>query len=328
MTGLRYVYAVCRPFDAALQSQLTGVAGDPPRLLHHHGLVAVVSHVPEADFAEEPLRAHLEDLDWLAATARAHQQVVDALTVVTTPLPLRLATVFRDDSGVRVMMEQREDDFRRTLDRLAGRVEWGVKVFVEAPDRGPDAQAAAQPARPASGRDYLRQRSMRTRAHEDLWSRAEEFATRLHETLSARADAARLHAPQDPRLSGAAGRNVLNAAYLVPRNSSEEFVEIVDRTKDDAPEFGWNSPGRGRPIPSPARRGPERKPETRTRGRARDGRRTPGDRPGRPARPAAGRRCGHHGDITLRIADVDLVRIDLNALISSVNRDVPSPWGD
>ncbi|MCW5251911.1 MULTISPECIES: gas vesicle protein [unclassified Streptomyces] len=34
------------------------------------------------------------------------------------------------------------------------------------------------------------------------------------------------------------------------------------------------------------------------------------------------------GDLTLRIADVDLVRIDLNALISSVNRDVPAPWGE
>ncbi|MET8448965.1 gas vesicle protein [Streptomyces sp. NPDC005209] len=32
------------------------------------------------------------------------------------------------------------------------------------------------------------------------------------------------------------------------------------------------------------------------------------------------------GDITLRIADVDLVRIDLNALISSVGRRMPAPW--
>ncbi|WP_399891779.1 gas vesicle protein [Streptomyces sp. BBFR51] len=34
------------------------------------------------------------------------------------------------------------------------------------------------------------------------------------------------------------------------------------------------------------------------------------------------------GDVTLRIADVDLVRIDLNAMISSVNRNVPSPFED
>ncbi|MFG3002717.1 GvpL/GvpF family gas vesicle protein [Streptomyces calvus] len=233
MTGLRYVYAVCRPFGTPLQAQLTGVGGDPPRLLPHHDLVAVVSHVPEADFAEEPLRAHLEDLDWLTAVARAHQGVIDALTTVTTPLPLRLGTVFRDDSGVRTMIEAREESFRRTLDRLEGRVEWGVKVYVES---APEERAPAPPApRPASGRDYLRQRRTASRAQDDLWRRAENFATRLHETLSECAEDSRIHAPQNPALSGASGRNVLNAAYLVPRTQSEEFVERVDRTKDGEP---------------------------------------------------------------------------------------------
>ncbi|MEE1753933.1 gas vesicle protein [Streptomyces sp. SP18CS02] len=32
------------------------------------------------------------------------------------------------------------------------------------------------------------------------------------------------------------------------------------------------------------------------------------------------------GDLTLSIADVDLVRVDLRALISSVGEKVPSPW--
>lgn len=209
------------------------MAGDPPRLLHHHGLVAVVSHVPERDFAEEPLRRHLEDLEWLTGTVRAHQSVIDALTVVTTPLPLRLGTVFRDDSGVRVMIEEREEGFRRTLDRLQGRVEWGVKVYVET--AAPAPAEAETPDKPVSGRDYLRQRRQRVRSHEDRWQQAEAFATRLHEKLSAYAEDARLHAPQNPTLSGASGQNVLNAAYLVPRSESEEFVEMVDRTKDDVP---------------------------------------------------------------------------------------------
>jgi hypothetical protein len=197
MTGLRYVYAVCRPFGAALQAQLTGVAGDPPRMLTHHGLVAVVSHVPERDFAEAPLHVHLEDLGWLTETARLHQGVIDALTAVTTPLPLRLGTVFRDDSGVRVMMEAREDGFRRTLDRLDGRVEWGVKAYAET-----------------------------ERAHEDFREKTETVASRLHATLSSYAEDSRLHAPQN---------SVLDAAYLVPRADSEEFVELVDRAKDDLP---------------------------------------------------------------------------------------------
>jgi len=207
MTGLRYVYAVCRPFGAALQAQLTGVAGDPPRMLTHRGLVAVVSHVPERDFAEAALRAHREDLDWLTGTARVHQGVIDALTAVTTPLPLRLATVFRDDSGVRVMMEAREDGFRRTLDRLQGRVEWGVKVYAETGPSETDGPT----------------------------DKAEAYASGLHAMLSSYAEDSRLRAPQDSVLSGVPGRNVLDAAYLVPRGGSEEFVELVGRTKDDEP---------------------------------------------------------------------------------------------
>jgi hypothetical protein len=252
MTGLRYVYAVCRPFRSALQSQLAGVAGAPPKQLTHHGLVAVVSSVPEADFAEGPLRAHLEDLDWHTTTARAHQQINDALTVVTTPLPLRLATVFRDDSGVRAMMEAREADFLRTLDRLEGRVEWGVKVYVEPepePEPEPEEPEPEEPGpkvpepvetvrqepKAVSGRDYLRRRRQQTRAHEDAWQRAATFASRLHEILSSYAEDSRLHAPQNAALSGASGQNVLNAAYLVSRAESEEFVELVDREKDDTP---------------------------------------------------------------------------------------------
>ncbi|URM92444.1 gas vesicle protein [Streptomyces sp. MRC013] len=33
------------------------------------------------------------------------------------------------------------------------------------------------------------------------------------------------------------------------------------------------------------------------------------------------------GDLTLSIADVDLVRVDLKALISSVGDGMPTPWG-
>lgn len=231
MSALRYVYAVCRPLDAPLQAELTGVGGAPPALLHHHGLVAVVSTVPEADFGEQALRARLEDLDWLGATARAHQGVIAALSTVTTPLPLRLATVFRDDSGIRAMMEAREDDFRRALDRLEGRVEWGVKVFVESEP----AEPAAAAAKPASGRDYLRSRRRHSEAHEERWQRAEAFARDLHERLTRHSEDVRLHPAQNPALSGASGQNVLNAAYLVPRASCEEFVELVDRTKDETP---------------------------------------------------------------------------------------------
>ncbi|KUF14486.1 GvpL/GvpF family gas vesicle protein [Streptomyces silvensis] len=232
---LRYVYAVCRPLDAPLHADLTGVGGAPPRQLAHDGLVAVVGPVPERDFGREQLHARLEDLDWLAATARAHQSVVAALATVTCPLPLRLGTVFRDDSGVRAMLQDESDRLRRILDRIDGQVEWGVKVWLGA-ESVAEAAAPQPSGAPESGRDYLRRRRAGNAAREQSAARAEAFARQLHEDLSRYAADARLHPPQSGPLTDAgSGRNVLNSAYLVPRARSEEFLELVGRAEGTLP---------------------------------------------------------------------------------------------
>ncbi|MEV6650951.1 GvpL/GvpF family gas vesicle protein [Streptomyces sp. NPDC051219] len=233
MNELRYVYAVTRPFEGVLPDGTCGLDGEPPRLLHHDGLVAVVSPVPAEDFDEVPLRAHLEDLDWLTGTARAHQGVVAALGTVTCPLPLRLATVCHDDSGVRRLLDSGRERFTATLERLDGRVEWGVKVYVD-PDPEPRGRPRA-PEPPATGRDYLRRRLQERRSREGDWARADALSNRLHGELGRHAEAGKLHRPQNAQLSGAPGTNVLNAAYLVPRESCETFVGHVRRLTPQQP---------------------------------------------------------------------------------------------
>ncbi|MER5883184.1 GvpL/GvpF family gas vesicle protein [Streptomyces sp. NPDC001941] len=224
---LLYVYAVTRPYEGGLPGAVTGVAGGPPRPVRHGGLAAVVGSVPAAEFDEAPLRANLEDIDWLSDTARAHQDVVAALTAVTCALPLRLATVCRDEDGVRRLVEEGAERFTRALELFEGRVEWGVKVYAD-PEAAPEpAPAPAATAAPATGRDYLRRRLRDRQGRDDGMRGAEAVARALHEELSARADAAALHPPQDARLSRAKGVNVLNAAYLVPDPDAEAFAARV-----------------------------------------------------------------------------------------------------
>ncbi|OAR22760.1 gas vesicle protein [Streptomyces sp. ERV7] len=224
--ALWYVYAVVRPFEEALPDGVRGLDGEPPRLIGHGGLCAAASPVPAADFDAAPLRARLEDLDWLSATARAHQSVVAALSSVTCAVPLRLATVCREESGVRRLLDSGRDRFVAALERLDGRVEWGVKVYAEA---GSPEPATAPGAKPATGREYLRRRLGQRRAREDTWREAGALSRTLHRELSGQAEAERLHRPQNARVSGQPGENVLNAAYLVPRERSAEFVALVER---------------------------------------------------------------------------------------------------
>ena len=70
--ALSYVYAVGRDLTDGDLVELAGagVGEGDPRLVVSSGLQAVVSDVPRDEFEARALDDKLEDLGWLAATAR------------------------------------------------------------------------------------------------------------------------------------------------------------------------------------------------------------------------------------------------------------------
>lgn len=225
MTRLAYLYAVTGR-GTRLPSPLLGVAEEPVRLLEHGRLAGVWSPVPAADFDEEPLRAHLEDIGWLERTARAHQEVVDAVSARAAVLPLRMAVLYRGEDALRRLLTDDHDRLTGALHRLTGLTEWGVKVYVEEPAPGTGARPAAsrQPATRPSGRDYLRRRVRHREREEQDWERAARASRLLHAQLSRVAEAERMLRPQHGRPAHGGGRNVLNVSYLVAREREHEFV--------------------------------------------------------------------------------------------------------
>ena len=114
---------------------LAGVAGQPVHAVPAGGLSAAVSTVSLAEFGQEPLRPHLEDLTWLEQTARAHHRVVEAVADGPPVIPMRLATLYHDDGKVAAMLAERHDDFTAALDPVTGQTEWGVKRTHPRPPR-------------------------------------------------------------------------------------------------------------------------------------------------------------------------------------------------
>ncbi|HVV12800.1 GvpL/GvpF family gas vesicle protein [Amycolatopsis sp.] len=224
-----WVYAVLGAGPVALDA-VSGVAGETPRVLESAGLLAVVGDVPLNVFGEEALRRNFEDLDWLGRVARAHDAVVGTALAAGPVVPIRLATVYRDDERVREMVRRRAPDFQQALDRLGKRTEWGVKVFLE-PRPG---HGVAEDAR-GTGRAYLARRRAALAAREKHDQRAAEQAGRVHSRLSALAVDTRTHPPQSRALAAENGRMILNATYLVDDESAPAFHEAVadcDRGND------------------------------------------------------------------------------------------------
>jgi hypothetical protein len=225
-----YVYAVGRQLDPERLSDLTGLRGSEVRTIEHRELVAVVSTVDLQEFGETALRRNLEDIRWLEAVARRHDEVVRRAAAATTALaPFRLATIYNSDDGVRDRIDQVHDDLVRALDRIEGRSEWSVKAYSRTPQEPTVQVPAGPPDGIGSGLAYLERRRAELRDRETAAADDLALADQLFRDLAAGGEAARRLAPQDQRLSGRPDKMALNGTFLVDDDRASDFFGLVER---------------------------------------------------------------------------------------------------
>jgi Gas vesicle synthesis protein GvpL/GvpF len=235
-----WTYAVTEHADARDFRDVPGVGGGPVRAVAAAALTAVAGTVRLDEYGEAALRRNLEDLDWLAAVARAHHEVIDAVVRRGPTVPMRLATVFSADDSLAAMLAERAVDFRQTLLRVGTRKEWGVKAYpadqrgsaTPAAGHGVAAMAGGEPASggpggPGTGAAYLRRRRSQLSAAKDASRLAAASIRDVHEKLSRIAAGSRLHAPQAPQLTGGNTPMLLNAAYLLEESAGDTFAAAV-----------------------------------------------------------------------------------------------------
>jgi len=210
-------YAVVGPAGENLRRAV----GDGLELVGDAAVAVVVGRVPASEFGEGALSVHLNDRNWLEHAATEHQAVVERLLPLATVVPLRFGSLHRDRAAVDEFLQGRRDEYLAAIERLRGRVELGVKVWV-APPASP--QRSAQ--RAATGRDYLeRQRAAREEAAEQRATIGERLRS-IHERLRDAAEEAVLNRPQPRELTGDPREMAINAAYLVAADDDALPVQV------------------------------------------------------------------------------------------------------
>jgi hypothetical protein len=221
-----YVYGVV----AAGPALADAVRGGEPIEAEHEVVViaegaiaAIASHVSLDDFDEANFSERTGDLSWLIDKTRRHEDVLERALAATTVVPFRFGTIYRDEAALRRFLVEDEERLARLLARLEGRVELGVKAFVDRTrldralvNRSPNlATREEELASVSEGRGYL----LRRQQERVLATEVAEFeaacATESHELIAAHAEDARVNPPQRSELSGRAEPMILNGAYLV-----------------------------------------------------------------------------------------------------------------
>jgi hypothetical protein len=215
--------------------RLRGVAGETVRAVTGSGLTAIVGTVGLDEFGEEALRRNFEDLDWLAPTARAHDAVISAIARMGPVVPLRMATVYLDDTRIRELLEARHEDFVAALDRVTAREELGVKAFADPKVLTGENESGAGTGEKLSGTAYLMRRRRALASQDDAFRIAAAHAERIHAGLLEHAVDGKRRPPSDRRLSGREGWTVLNGTYLVEKDEVDAFRAAVTTIDQNTP---------------------------------------------------------------------------------------------
>ncbi|WP_042364565.1 GvpL/GvpF family gas vesicle protein [Streptacidiphilus neutrinimicus] len=228
-----WLYAVVQAPSGALPESLTGVAGEPLRLLDVPGLAAVAGSVPRADFDEEALNAHIQDPAWLERAVRDHHRVVCVLGRTHRVLPMRFATLCQDDARAVELLTERHDRLLAAVDHVSGRTELGVKAW-SAP-RGAEASGPADGQSP--GAAYLSRLRARRDERDRATQAAMEQASRVHARLAGVAADWVQHPPQPGEATGRDEPMLLNCAYLVDDDRLPGFRSAVDAMAAETAEL-------------------------------------------------------------------------------------------
>ena len=215
-----YLYGVVSTGEAPALEQLLGV--DPRYavgVVTEGGLAGVTSRVSLQEFDENALSERLGDAAWLEEKIRAHEQVLEGVLALASVVPCRFCTVYRSEEELLRFLAERGELLAQALERVDGRVELGVKAFVDA-DRYAESEPSLRELRESvaaaqGGRAYLEARQLERLVDEELASFGGEIAANLHGRLLEAADDGVQLSLQRPEVSGREEEMLFNGAYLV-----------------------------------------------------------------------------------------------------------------
>jgi hypothetical protein len=198
----------------------------PRALAVGDGLWLVAGDAPLPQYSAESIQENLQDLDWISGRALAHEEVVEhfgSIGAGGTVVPMKLFTLFSDDTRALEHIRADRDRLDRILARIAGCQEWGVLVRFDESRAKEAITDDSRPASPASGTAFLQRKKQEKDAARTLLSRLQPEMDEVFAELAAQATESRRRAPVSP------SPLLLDGAFLVRTADAADFEQTVGR---------------------------------------------------------------------------------------------------
>jgi len=232
-TGL-YLYCFFAGPATAVPAQ--GIeAAYPPFVLSYGDVCALVSYVPLEEYNEQTLHRRLQDLTWLAAKVKRHEEIVRAVWGLHPVMPVKFGTLYLSTTRVLEALQRHYEAWHAFLTRIQDQEEWGVKVFAcgEPENTLPDADELTreydrQFATATPGEAYLRRKKRAHLLRQHVLDRHDALSEQIYQQIVSWCREGRRNALLSQRAMGKAGEMILNAAFLLAPPEVGAFKHRLD----------------------------------------------------------------------------------------------------
>lgn len=247
-----YLYGIIRDdpqADDALrsgQSVASEKEEQPLEAITSGGLIAIVRHVPLADYSVEGLRARAEDPAWIEAVARRHNAVIEAIHRRQTILPAQFGAVYPRAADVQSALEAARETLLERLKWLKDCDEWGVRLYGDsaALQRAAAEQDGVQRLRDelssaSSGRAYFLQRKLADELANAAERLVEDLVGQAYDQFVRHAKTGQVNRQLAGERIVAEEKNVelVHATFLAPRESVNAFIEDIGVFTESHPDL-------------------------------------------------------------------------------------------
>jgi hypothetical protein len=209
----KYVYCIVESKEPRSFGPIgIGGRGDEVYTVHHDGLAAVVSNTPIQVY--DPTRENVF----------AHEQVNETVMREFTVLPMAFGVLFRTEDDIMELMRGTYDALRDVLAKMAGKVEFGLKVNWDRERVIGELEEESEEIRNlkeqitsrGAGSTYFARMQLGRLVETALAEKSDAYVREVYDYLRDTAVASRANKPIGDKM-------IMNAAFLIERDREQEF---------------------------------------------------------------------------------------------------------
>ena len=207
-------------------------------------IVAVYSRVSLEDFCGPSAETRLQDLAWVGPRACRHEEVIEQVMRHSPVFPTRFGTIFSSTQRLEQLLKIHYGTIFQFLEQTHDKEEMALKGFVDR-DQAKKALITATLAEEAErlaelspGMRYLQKKQALSGAEKDLNRRLKAVLEAIWNDLKNSAHDFRERKVLSREATGLEVDMVLNWAFLIARDTKEDFRNRVNQTQNDQTRLG------------------------------------------------------------------------------------------